>query len=185
METTTRQKVAATVAAVAAVGALALPALAASPSPSTPSGSAPGKSGEEHGNGNTNQDGRGPKASHEPETPVSVQGTVSRSTDAAGHTSYTLHAGGTDYVLSFGPWWFWGDKNPLEDFVGKSVTIAGHGEGANGEIDVSSVDGKLLRDPGKPPWAGGPKVVGASHPGYKAWKAAQDRAAANKPDTTP
>lgn len=184
MQTTTRQKVAASIAAVAAVGALALPTLAASPSPSTPSAS-PGKSGEAHGNGNGNANAQGPKASHEPENPVSLQGTVSRSTDADGHTSYTLHAGGTDYVLSFGPWWFWGSKSPLEDFVGKSVTIAGHTEGANPEVDVSSVDGKLLREPGKPPWAGGPKVVGPSHPGYDAWKAAQDRAAANKPDTTP
>jgi hypothetical protein len=28
------------------------------------------------------------------------------------------------------------------------------------------VDGKALREPGKPPWAGGWKVVGKDHPGW-------------------
>jgi hypothetical protein len=176
MQSTSRQKFAATVAAAAAVGALALPALAASPSPSTPSGTDPGKSNEDHGDGNGNANGPGAKASHEPETPVTLHGTVSRTTDADGHTSYTLHAGQTDYVLSFGPWWFWGDRNPLDAYVGTSVTVDANREGANDEVDVSAVNGKALREPGKPPWAGGPKVVGPSHPGYKAWKAAQDKA---------
>ncbi len=182
MQTMSRQRLAAALAAGDAVAALALPALAASPTPGTPSPS-PGRSGEVPGDPSAS--GRGPKASHEPENLISVQGTVSRSTDTSGHASYVLHAGGTDYILSFGPWWFWGDRNPLEAFVGTAVTVTGHREGATAELDVSSVDGKLLRQPGKPPWAGGPKVVGPSHPGYAAWKAAKDRAADNRPDTTP
>jgi hypothetical protein len=39
------------------------------------------------------------------------------------------------------------------------------------EIDAESVNGKLLREPGKPPWAGGPWVVGQRHPGWKPWMA--------------
>ena len=33
------------------------------------------------------------------------------------------------------------------------------------------MDGKALREGGKPPWAGGPWVVGATHPGWKPWMA--------------
>jgi hypothetical protein len=39
------------------------------------------------------------------------------------------------------------------------------------ELDAETVDGKALREPGKPPWAGGPWVVGESHPGWKDWMA--------------
>ncbi len=37
------------------------------------------------------------------------------------------------------------------------------------EFEVLTVNGKTIREPGKPPWAGGPKVVGPSHPGYAGW----------------
>ena len=37
------------------------------------------------------------------------------------------------------------------------------------EFEVLAVNGKTIREPGKPPWAGGPKVVGPSHPGYAGW----------------
>jgi hypothetical protein len=36
---------------------------------------------------------------------------------------------------------------------------------------VETVNGKALRAAGKPPWAGGPKVVGKIHPGWKEGKA--------------
>ena len=39
------------------------------------------------------------------------------------------------------------------------------------ELDVDTIDGIALRADGKPPWAGGPKVVGETHPGWKAWMA--------------
>jgi hypothetical protein len=38
------------------------------------------------------------------------------------------------------------------------------------------VDGKTIREPGRPPWAGGWKVVGEKHPGWSQEKA--DRQAA-------
>ena len=135
--------------------AIAIPVLAASPSPS----GAPGTS-EKPG-----------KAEKGPETPVSFQGTVRQSSDADGHPSYTVAVDGKTWTLSAGPPWFWGDKNPLAAYVGKAVTIAGTTHAGDAEVDVETVDGKALREPGKPPWAGGPWVVGPTHPGWKDWMA--------------
>src|SRR5439155_4707223 len=118
--------------------AVALPVLAASPAPSG-------------GPGNGN--GKGPKASHEPEVQVTLTGTVSATTAADGSVDYTIAAAGKTLKLEAGPKWFWGDKNPLTAFVGKSVTIVG--EQSGDEVDVQTVDGKAIRAPGKPPWAGG------------------------------
>jgi hypothetical protein len=57
--------------------------------------------------------------------------------------------------------------------VGKTVTIAGtHREGST-DVSVDTVDGTAIRAEGRPPWAGGPKVVGERHPGWKAWKTTQ------------
>lgn len=150
-------------AVVAVVAAVALPVLAASP---TPSG--PGASGE--------KPGKGPKASREPEVQVTLSGVIAAVTDADGATGYTITADGKTVRLEAGPAWFWGDKNPLKAFVGKSVTIVG--EQSGDEVDVQSVDGKPIRAPGKPPWAGGPMVVGKIHPGWSQDKA--DRAAARQ-----
>ena len=140
---------------------VAIPVLAASPAPSG-------------GPGNGN--GKGPKASHEPEVTVTVKGTVAAATAADGSAEYTITADGKTLHLEAGPKWFWGDKNPLKAFVGKSVTIVG--EQSGDEVDVSTVDGKAIREPGKPPWAGGWKVVGKSHPGWSQDKA--DRFAAHQ-----
>jgi hypothetical protein len=148
------------IAALVALGLalVALPALAASPSPS------PGKSGTAK-----------PEKSHAPEKPVTLHGTVSAGKDEKGRPSYTLTVGGTTYDLSAGPPWFWGDKNPLAAYVGQTVDVVGEQSDGSTEVDVESVNGKALRAPGKPPWAGGPKAVGPAHPGYKAWKAARDK----------
>ena len=54
---------------------------------------------------------------------------------------------------------------------GKSVSIAGSTHEGETELDVETVDGTALRAPGKPPWAGGPWVVGETHPGWKPWMA--------------
>ena len=135
-----------------AILAVAIPVLAASPSPS----GGPAKA---------------PKADKGPEVPVSVVGTVSTATDADGRASYTITANGKVWTLSAGPAWFWGDKNPLAAFVGKSVTVAGTSHQNDTEVDVETVDGKAIRAPGKPPWAGGPWVVGPTHPGWKDWMA--------------
>jgi hypothetical protein len=140
---------------------VAIPVLAASPTPS--GGPGPGN-------------GKGPKGSHEPEVQVTLTGTVAATTAGDGSTDYTISANGKTLRLESGPKWFWGDKNPLKAFVGKSVTIVG--EQSGDEVDVQSVDGKPIRAPGKPPWAGGPMVVGKIHPGWSQDKA--DRAAARQ-----
>jgi hypothetical protein len=144
---TTDRRVGLTIAAGVAMLAIAIPVLAAQPS------GPPGK------------------ADKGPETPVTVTGTVRTATDAEGRATYTIAANGKTWTISAGPSWFWGDKNPLATFVGKSVTVAGTTHAGDAELDVETVDGKALREPGKPPWAGGPWVVGDSHPGWKDWMA--------------
>jgi hypothetical protein len=133
---------------------VAIPVLAASPGPSTGPGAGNGK---------------GPKASHEPEVSVTLKGTVGAATASDGSVDYTLAADGKTLHLEAGPKWFWGDKNPLKPFVGKSVTVVG--EQSGDEVDVQAIDGTAIRAPGKPPWAGGWKVVGKGHPGWSQDKA--------------
>jgi hypothetical protein len=111
------------------------------------------------------------KGANAKETPITVTGNVQVAKDAAGKDSYTLSAGGKTYTLEAGPPWFFGDHHALKPFVGKSVTIAGEIAEGSTEIDVVSVNGTALREPGKPPWAGGWKVVGANHPGWSQEKA--------------
>ena len=109
---------------------------------------------------------RGPKAERAPEVAVTVTGTVGTRTDADGRTEYTLTTGGTVRVLDAGPSWFHGNDHPLKPFVGEQVTIAGEQRAGEDELEVTSVDGTAIRAPGKPPWAGGWKVVGKDHPGW-------------------
>ena len=135
----------------AALLAVAIPVLGAQPSGGPP--------------------GQADKVDREPAEPVSVTGRVAKATDADGRPTYTVTAGGKTWTLSAGPSWFWGDGHPLEAFVGKNVVIAGEARPGETELDVQSVDGLALRAPGKPPWAGGPWVVGESHPGWKDWMA--------------
>ena len=102
---------------------------------------------------------------------ITISGTVEVATDADGHETYTLQDGGKTYTLDAGPPWFFGDKYPLKPFVGKNVTIAGEAAQGSTEVEVDSVNGTALRAPGRPPWAGGWKVVGAAHPGWSQDKA--------------
>jgi hypothetical protein len=74
-----------------------------------------------------------------------------------------------------GPPWWWGDDHPLKGLVGKTVTVAGERADGAADVDVFIVDGKTLREAGRPPWAGGWKAVGERHPGWAQWKA--DKAA--------
>jgi len=138
--------------------AIAIPVLAASPAPS----GEPAKAAKPE---------KSAKPDKGPETAVSLKGTIQKTIDAEGHPTYTMAANGTTWTLSDGPPWFWGDKNPLGAYVGKSVTVAGTTHAGEAEVDVETIDGKALRDPGKPPWAGGPWVVGPTHPGWKDWMA--------------
>jgi hypothetical protein len=121
--------------------------------------------------GNPNAPGQQKQKDKAPEAPITLNGTITSSTDSDGRTSYTLTDGGTTYTLEAGPHWFFGDKYPLEPYVGKSVKVEGEVAEGSTEVDVHSIDGVALREPGKPPWAGGWKVVGKAHPGWSQEKA--------------
>jgi len=113
---------------------------------------------------------KAPKAK-EPELATTITGTVQQGTDADGHPTFTITAGGTTWNLEAGPPWYWGDENPLKASVGKSVTVVGSHHPDSNDLDVETVNGKAIRAAGKPPWAGGPWVVGSAHPGWKDWMA--------------
>lgn len=139
--------------AMAAAALTAVPALAADASPE------PGPPGHSK-----------VKPAKGPEVAATVTGTVTSSTDAKGRPEYTVTVSGTTWTLSAGPKWFWGTNSPLAEFVDDSVTITGtHRQGSN-DLDVDTVDGTAVREPGRPAWAGGPSWVGQKHPGWKAWK---------------
>src|SRR3954447_2476719 len=152
---------------------VALPVLAASPSPSTGAAAPTDKPEGTHGPHPT----KGPKAPGDKENggadevTVTLKGTVHATKDTDGESSYTLQSGGTTYTLDAGPTWFFGDAYPLAPYAGKAVTITGESPTGSTEVDVLTVDGKTLREPGKPPWAGGWKVVGKVHPGWSQDKA--------------
>jgi len=114
---------------------------------------------------------KSPKPDKGPETAVSLEGTLQTAVDGHGRPVYTMTVGGKTWTISAGPPWYWGDDNPLAIFVGRSITVAGTTRAGDTELDVKSVDGKELRAPGKPPWAGGPWTVGPTHPGWKEWMA--------------
>ncbi len=111
----------------------------------------------------------GDEAEKDAPPPITLTGLVGVEADAK-HPHYTLTVGSLVYQLETGPWWFWGDAHPLAPFVGKAVTIRGQAEGTDA-IEVFSANGTTIREPGKPPWAGGPFVVGEKHPGWKPWMA--------------
>lgn len=147
----TRRSILAGTAVVALLVAVALPALAAGPK-----GTPPG------------QAGKGDKVA---KAPITLNGTIQSSTEADGRTSYTLEDGGKTYTLEAGPAWFFGDAYPLKPYVGQSVTVVGEVAAGSTDVEVESVNGTALRSPGKPPWAGGWKVVGERHPGWSQEKA--------------
>ena len=105
--------------------------------------------------------------------PVTVTGTVGTRNGTDGHVAYTLDTGSAVLVLEAGPPWFYGDDHPLKAHVGKRVTIVGEQRAGEDEVDVETVDGVRIREPGKPPWAGGWKAVGERHPGWSEEKAAR------------
>jgi hypothetical protein len=144
------------IALFAVAAAVALPALGASPAPSGAAAA-------------SDHPGKGPKGSKEPEVAVTLRGTVAKTTDAEGDTTYTITADGKTLRLEVGPPWFWGDHHPLAAVVGKTVTITGSQSGD--EVEVATVDGTTIRGAGRPPWAGGWKAVGSAHPGWSQDKA--------------
>src|SRR5262245_6728611 len=102
------------------------------------------------------------------ERPVTLTGVVGQSSTEEGE--FTLKVGSTTYALEAGPRWWWGDANPLAAVVGKTVRITGEQADGSNEVDVHGIDGKAIRPEGRPPWAGGWKVVGPKHPGWAQWK---------------
>jgi len=100
------------------------------------------------------------------EISVTLTGTIVKATDDKGRPTFTMTVSGTTWELSAGPKWFWKDNSPLAAYAGKSVQVVGTHHEGDTDLDVTSIDGKALRGEGRPPWAGGPKVVGAAHPGF-------------------
>ncbi len=106
-----------------------------------------------------------------PTVAVTISGTVHEAADESGRSSFILHDGETTFTLDAGPSWYLGNDHPLKRYVGQRVTVTGEmAEGSN-EIDVESMDGTALREPGRPPWAGGWQSVGERHPGWSQDKA--------------
>ena len=160
--------------AVVATLAIAIPVIAADPSHSSapPVQTKPDKSPKPDkvanpGQGHKPDKAAKPDKSEAPETPVTVQGTIQEGKDGKGRPTFTLISAGKTWELSAGPPCYWGDNNPLKAYVGKSVTIGGSTEEGSTELDVETVNGTAIRAAGKPPWAGGPWVVGPTHPGWK------------------
>lgn len=183
--TGTRRHVAVVLGLSLLLGAVGLPALAADPSPTPGEPEAtrpvkPGKSEDAHA---ARAEKARAKADRAPAVDVTLRGAVSRVTDADGHDEYRLTVGGTTYVLDAGPRWYHGDRHPLRDLVGTTVTITGSQREGSTEVDVAAVDGTALRGGGTPPWAGGWKRVGEAHPGWSAEKA--ERHAAKHGDCWP
>lgn len=116
-----------------------------------------------------------------PELAKTLTGTVASSEDAKGRATFTMTVGGVVWELSAGPKWFWGANNPLAPFVGKSVEVTGTYHAGENNLDVDTVDGKALRAPGRPVWAGGPKAIGKSHPGWKDGKPGNGHGRDNAP----
>ncbi len=164
---TTRRRLALPVLVIAAAGLIAIPVMAAGPSPTVPP---PGQVKPDKWP-NPNKPDKVAQPAKGLEIAITAKGTIRQATDEQGRPTFTLTADGKTWDLSAGPSWYWGDKNPLKPFVGKSVTIVGSYHDGDTELDVESIDGTELRADGKPPWAGGPWVIGESHPGWKPWMA--------------
>jgi hypothetical protein len=151
--------------------ASAEPEPSASTEPEPEESAAPATEPEENeqgnGGGKPDQAAKPDKGPKTPEHPVTLRGVVGTAGEDGG---YTLTVGSTVYQLSAGPKWWWGDANPLAAAVGKTVTVNGEQAEGSDEVDVLAIDGTTIRAAGKPPWAGGWKVVGEKHPGWAQWK---------------
>jgi hypothetical protein len=149
--------------------ATATAAPVATPPRSLPSASPqPAETDEDTGGGKPDKANKGNKT---PEIAITLRGTVATTADAKGRPTFSLSSGGKTYELQAGPAWFWGADNPLAKFAGKTVTITGETHAGATDVDVLTVDGTAIRAAGKPPWAGGWKVVGEKHPGWSQAKA--------------
>ena len=161
------------ISAPASAPASAAPAQAPSTAPASPRAAptaspAPDEDGTDDQGGNPDKAAKPHDDQDKPEHPVTLTGQVGAS--SGGDAEFTLTVGSTVYSLEAGPPWWWGDANPLAAVVGKTATISGEQADGSNEIDVHAIDGKAIRPDGRPPWAGGWKVVGPKHPGWAQWK---------------
>jgi hypothetical protein len=138
-----------------------------SPAPAATSSAEPSE-GDDQG-GKPDKTDKTAKSQDTPEQPVTLSGVVGAASGEKGE--FTLTVGSSVYQLEAGPPWWWGDANPLAAVVGKHVTITGEQAKGSTDVDVLAIDGTAIRAAGKPPWAGGWKVVGPKHPGWAQWKA--------------
>ena len=164
-----RRRILAAIGLIALLGVLTVPVFAAKPY------SPPGQ--DEPAARPPKPPGQANKPDKPLKAAITITGTIHESTDADGRAVFTLQDGGTTYTLDGGPSWFYGDDHPLKKYVGQAVTVAGEVAEGSSEVDVETVDGTALREGGRPPWAGGWKVVGERHPGWSQEKA--DRFKAN------
>jgi uncharacterized protein YdeI (BOF family) len=118
---------------------------------------------------------------------VSFSGRVS----AVDGNEFTVGDGTTSVRVEGGPAWF----KKLDVKTGDQLTVTGEvdEEGRPGaktgkyQVDAASVAGprgttEVRKPGGPPPWAGGPKRVGPSHPGYGRADGADDDEGAPDPD---
>jgi hypothetical protein len=145
----------------------AAPSASASPAAGPTKSTQPDTDGDTHG-GKPDKAAKPHADNDAPEHPVNLTGVVA--TAGGEDSDYTLTVGPTVYALEAGPKWWWGDANPLAAVAGKTATIGGEQADGSNEVDVLSIDGKAIRPAGRPPWAGGWKVVGPKHPGWAQWK---------------
>ena len=124
------------------------------------------------GTGTGKESAPGQQKDKTPKVAITLNGTIEKAAGEDGRSEYTLSDGGKTYSLEAGPKWFFDEgAHPLDKYVGKSVKVEGEVAEGSTDVDVISIDGAALRAPGKPPWAGGWKVVGESHPGWSREKA--------------
>jgi hypothetical protein len=98
------------------------------------------------------------RTADEPEVVTELSGTVTAQTAADGTTTYLLETPTGSLELDAGPPKYWGQAHPLTPYVGSTVTVTGVVDEADDELSVYTVDGQVIRAPGRPPWAGGPKA---------------------------
>jgi uncharacterized membrane protein len=91
-------------------------------------------------------------------------GTLATQVDADGTTVYVLQTATGTLILDVGPPQYWGENHPLKPLVGQTVTITGVQETGSDQFEVFTVNGEMLRGPGRPPWAGGWKADGQMAP---------------------
>ena len=91
-------------------------------------------------------------------------GTIATQPATDGTTAYVLQTATGTVVLDVGPPRYWGENHPLAPLVGQTVTVTGVQKAGADRFAVFTVNDQVIRDPGRPPWAGGWKADGQKAP---------------------